>query len=360
MHHACPLFPKLMRLLLVANPAPSHVGRHFLNAARPLGWQLEVMDVNAAFSGPVLLRRLCWHVLGHRPLRLNWFSRKVEARCRVLKPELLLATGIAPLDCATLIALKKLGISVVNFLTDDPWNPAHRAPWFMRALSHYSHVFTPRHANELELHALRGPQVSWLPFAYAPEDHHPPREVSEEDHRRWGHRVAFIGGADADRVAAVRALLRAGVPVSLWGGYWREHPDLAPHAQGHADEEQCRRIVASAGVNLCLVRRANRDGHSMRSYELPAIGGCLAVEDTADHRTLFGADGGAAVYFSGLEDLPAVCQRLLAMPEQARAAMRQLVRERVTGGAHTYADRLQTIRAVAKPRNEGQEQGVQP
>jgi hypothetical protein len=273
----------------------------------------------------------------------------LEARCRALKPDLVLATGIAPLDRTALITLKGLGMPVANFLTDDPWNRSHRASWFMQSLPHYSHVFTPRHANEPELRALRGPGVSWLPFAYAPEEHHPPREVTKEDTRRCGHRVAFIGGADADRVTAVRALLRAGVPVSLWGGYWKEHPDLAPHAHGHADEEQCRRIVASAGVNLCLVRRANRDGHSMRSYELPAIGGCLAVEDTEDHRALFGVDGRAAVYFSGLEDLSAVCQRLLALPEQARDAMRKLSRERVTVGAHTYADRLQTIRAVAIP-----------
>ena len=348
------------RVLIIGINRPTHVGRHLFRAASALGWQVEVSDIGPAYEAPIWIRRAFWHLLGRRPPRLKSYSSSVLRHCQQFRPELVLGTGIVPVTSLDLEAMRRMHIPVANFLVDDPWNPVHHAPWFMRALPHYSHVFTPRHANEPELRSLRGPEVSWLPFAHAPEDHHPPREVTEDDHRRWGHRAAFIGGADADRVAAVRALLRAGVPVSLWGGYWKEHPDLAPHAQGHADEEQCRRIVASAGVNLCLVRRANRDGHSMRSYELPAIGGCLAVEDTEDHRALFGVDGGAAVYFSGLEDLPAVCQRLLALPEQARAAMRQLARERVTAGAHTYADRLQTIRAVAKLRNEGQEQEVQP
>lgn len=336
-----------MRLLLAANPAPTHVGRHFLNAARSLGWQVEIMDVSTAFAGPSLLRRVCWRLLGHRPLRLGRFSRAVEARCEQFKPDLVLATGIAPLDARALVAMKRSGAAVVNFLTDDPWNPAHHAPWFLRALPHYAHVFTPRHANEPELRALAGPGVSWLPFGYAPEVHHPPLEVSAENRQLWGGRLAFIGGADADRVAAARALVRAGVPVSLWGGYWKEHPDLAAHAHGHADEDQCRQIVAAAGANLCLVRRANRDGHSMRSYELPAIGGCLLVEDTPDHRALFGSDGGAVFFFTSLSDLPTRAQQLLALPEAARDAMRQAVRQRLLAGSHAYADRLRTIQACA-------------
>ncbi|MBV6501863.1 MAG: hypothetical protein CJBNEKGG_04393 [Prosthecobacter sp.] len=348
------------RLLIIGINRPTHVGRHLYRAAASLGWDVETSDIGPAYEAPVWIRRAFWHLLGRRPPRLKTYSRNLLRHCQRFSPELVLGTGIVPVTAMELAAMKRMKIPVANFLVDDPWNPAHHAPWFMRALPHYSQVFTPRHANEAELQALRGPGVSWLPFAYAPEDHHPPREGTEEDRRRWGHLVAFIGGADADRVAAVRALLKGGLPVGLWGGYWKEHPDLAPHAHGHADEEQCRRIVASAGVNLCLVRRANRDGHSMRSYELPAIGGCLAVEDTDDHRVLFGSDGEAVVYFSGMQDLPAACQRLLALPEQARAVMRRSVRERVTHGSHTYADRLQTIHAVAKPGKEGQETVNQP
>jgi spore maturation protein CgeB len=333
----------MLRLLIVGIPQPSHVGRHFLNAATSLGWEATLMDVHAAFAAPVWLRRVCWHLLGHRPPLLARFSQELVTRCKQLKPDLVLVTGIAPVNEAALRQLRDLGIPVVNFLTDDPWNPQHRAPWFMRTLPHYQHVFTPRHANEPDLIKHGVSRVSYLPFAYAPEEHHPPTDLTVDDRERWSGLVAFIGGADADRVAMVRELVRSKVPVGLWGGYWKEQPDLAAFAHGHADAETSRKIVAASGANLCLVRRANRDGHSMRSYEMPAIGGLLLAEDTSDHRALYGPDGEAVFYFTGTADMAARARVPLAMTETERQLHRDKTRQKIISSGNTYADRLDVI-----------------
>ncbi|GEP43525.1 CgeB family protein [Brevifollis gellanilyticus] len=284
---------------------------------------------------------------------MGQFSQAVWARCQSVKPDWVLVTGLAPLNEVTLQRMDGAGIPVVNFLTDDPWNRQHRAPWFMRALPHYRHVFTPRHANEddLRAHGVRG--VFYLPFAYAPEDHFPPDDVTEVDRQRWGGLVAFIGGADADRVACARALNDAGVPLGLWGGYWQNYPDLAAHAHGHADAATCRKIVAAAGANLCLVRRANRDGHSMRSYELPAIGGCLLVEDTEDHRRLFGEEGEAVSYFTDTASMTSQARRLLALPASERSHMAAAARDRVISSGATYACRLETMEQTLFGHEQG-------
>jgi spore maturation protein CgeB len=338
------------RLLIIGNPQPTHVGLHFLEAAKSLSWEVVLMDLAEAYAAPVWVRRACWHLLGHRPARLGAFSAAVVERCRMFRPDCVLVTGIAPVSEAALKEIATMGILVANFLTDDPWNRQHRAPWFMRALPRYRHVFTPRHANEADLRAHGVKSLSYLPFAYAPEDHHPPASLSDEERSRWSGLVAFIGGADADRVAMVRVLVRARVPVGLWGGYWKEQPDLAAYAHGHADAETCRKIVAAAGANLCLVRRANRDGHSMRSYEMPAIGGLLLVEDTPDHRTLFGPDGEAVLYFTQMADLAGRASVALAMTEVGRELLRQKARQKVVSCGNTYAERLEVIRHVLTPR----------
>ena len=337
------------RVILVGIPKPTHVGLHLINAAPAAGIEMSVMNMEEAFAGPRLLRALFWRLLGHRPMRLAEFSARLVERCRAERPDFVLTTGLAPVNEAALKQIAAMGIPVANFLTDDPWNPAHRAPWFMRALPRYRHVFTPRHANEADLRARGVQSLSYLPFAYAPEDHHSPASLSAEERSRWSGLVAFIGGADADRVAMVRALVRAGVPVGLWGGYWKEQPDLAAYAHGHADAETCRKIVAAAGANLCLVRRANRDGHSMRSYEMPAIGGLLLVEDTPDHQALYGPDGEAVFYFAQVADLAGRAGVALAMTEGGREFLRQKARQKVVSCGNTYAERLEVIRHVLTP-----------
>lgn len=333
-----------MRLLIIGNPRPTHVGHHFLRAAMSLGWTVEILDVNEAYEAPLWQRRVCWHLLGHRPVHLEAFCDSVIAACVKFKPDLVLVTGIAPVSARSLRQLKEEGFRVVNFLTDDPWNRQHHAPWFLKALKLYDHVFTPRHANEADLARYGVASFSYLPFAYSPEEHHPPEALSKEECQRWSGLVAFIGGADADRVAVVRELVKAGVPVGLWGGYWRDHTDLATYAHGHADAATCRKIIASAGVNLCLVRRANRDGHSMRTYEMAAIGGCLLVEDTADHRALFGQDYECVIYFSHGTDMVEKVRSVLAMTEIERQIFREKVCQKVTCEGNSYASRLQFMR----------------
>lgn len=334
------------RLLIVGNPRPTHVGRHFLKAAQSLQWEVKLIDIESAFSQSLWLRRLCWHLLGRRPARLNRFSSNLVSECRRFQPDWVLTIGLAPVNAKALQQIRHSGVPIVNFLTDDPWNPQHHAAWFLRALRHYNHVFSPRHANLSDLQALGVQDVSYLPFAYAPEEHHPPSQIQPADQAHWGHLVAFIGGADADRATLVRALTQNGVPVGLWGGYWNHYSDLAPYAHGHADAETCRRIVASAGANLCLVRKANRDGHSMRSLELAATSGCLLVEDTPDHRRLFGEDEAAACRFDSIETLVNQARHLLGLTIQQRQAMANLARQRVVTAGHTYADRLQSIGSI--------------
>ena len=72
-------------------------------------------------------------------------------------------------------------------------------------------------------------------------------------------------------------------------------------------------------MNLCLVRRANRDGQVMRSYEAAAIGSCMLVEDTPEHRELFGPDGEAVVYFETIDDMLRRLQLLLDAPDERDA-----------------------------------------
>lgn len=334
------------KVLIVGNPRETHVGRHFLNGAPSAGIEAQMMDLEQAYEGARWIKTVCWHLLGKRPQRLNRFSAEVVRRSLEWRPDWVLTTGLAPLTAAALAQLRSAGIPTANFLTDDPWNRHHHTPWFMSALPLYDHVFTPRRANIPELESLRGPRIHYLPFAYAPEIHFPPEALSAGEQTHGSSGVLFIGGADEERAAIMRPLILGGFQLSLWGGYWDRMSGFESLARGHAGPAEFRTLVAHAGVNLCLVRRANRDGHSMRTFELAAVGGCLAVEDTIEHREIFGPDGECVRYFTSVTDLGRVLKDLLADRVQCQR-LASAVRSRIVDSdQHTYAARLKTIAAT--------------
>ena len=201
-------------------------------------------------------------------------------------------------------------------------------------------------ANLPDLEALGGPRVSYLPFGYAPGVHFAERPVDEAERDQYDADVMFAGGADADRVSLVSALIRGGLDVALYGGYWDNDPSTRRHARGFVNAAGLRKATAAAKVCLCLVRRANRDGHSMRSFEVPAMGGCVLAEDTPDHRGIFGDENRAAVFFGGPDEATDKARSLVKDIDRCQrlaAASHRLV----TAGGHTYADRLAEIVRLA-------------
>lgn len=333
-------------VLLVGHFDAVHVGAHLAEAASALGCSYEALDAEGAFSGNRWLRALSWRFRGHRPLRLHGFSRRVARVCQERRPALMVSTGLAPITRDALRAIGRTGTTRVSYLTDDPWNPAHRARWFMDALPEYDAVFSTRRANLEDLHRRGCRRVAYLPFAYAPRLHYFDPPSTGEEVARFSADVAFAGGADADRVPLLGTLIAEGFDVALYGGYWQRYPETKRMARGHADATVLRKAMAGAKVALCLVRRANRDGSAMRTFEAAAMGACMLAEDTAEHREILGDDGEAVVYFRTAAEMVERLRWLLSH-EQERRRLGAAVRARMAAGRHTYADRLQSILQAA-------------
>jgi spore maturation protein CgeB len=326
-----------MRLLIVGMDAAGHVGRFFLEGARDTGLDVRIADVSGAMVGNPWIRRLLWR-LQKRPIQLEWFSRQVLGVVATWKPDFVLSTGLCPLTAAALAEIRKAGAKVVNYSTDDPWNPSHRSSWFLKALPEYDHVFSTRKANIADFKRIGCRSVSWLPFGYHPAVHHPVEKVEA----RWQSDVAFVGGADRDRVPMLAQMIREGYKLSLWGGYWERFPETRMAARGMADSETLCKVVGATTCALTLVRRSNRDGHSMRTYEVAAIGGPALAEDTEEHREILGEEGDTAFYFADDLQLEAKTRWLIEHPEEASAMGARLAR-RIRASPNTYADRLHSI-----------------
>ena len=152
--------------------------------------------------------------------------------------------------------------------------------------------------------------MRYLPFGYDDALFGPPNGPIDAP----SYDVLFVGGADRDRVSFMTAFMRRGPPVALVGNYWDRIHATRRYALGLQSPEAIRALTAAAKVNLCIVRRANRDDNVMRSWEIGAIGGCMIAEDTPEHRAIFGEDGEAVRYFRTPEEAAAWSNLLLADP----------------------------------------------
>jgi spore maturation protein CgeB len=333
-------------LVLVGNPGPEHVGNHLRNAAQALHVPVRLCDSDLAYRAWSPIARFNWWLRSHRPTRLDSFSREVIQQCSETHAGCLLSTGLAPLNAETLEAAGRSSVVRMNFLTDDPWNPSHKASWFMRALPRYDVVFSPRRANMDDLRRAGCDNVIYLPFAYEPEIHFPEPPSSQEEQEQFGSDVVFAGGADAERVPFLKALIQAGVRVGLYGGYWGRYPETRAFDRGLASAATLRKAVGAARIALCLVRRANRDGHAMRTYELAAMGACILAEDTEEHREILGPEGVSAVYFRSLPEMLERVRELLP-DDSLRNRLATAVRTRICSQGNTYRDRLAAMLGFA-------------
>ena len=330
-----------MKLLIVGLSGTTHLGGTFLKVAKNLSLDAQFINVNLAYEAPKLLKTFNWHLRGRYPSNLTAFSQGIVKNCRISPPKWLLTTGIAAINHVALQQIGEMGIQRLNFLTDDPWNSAHYAPWFFKALPHYDIVFSPRRANMEDLLNAGCSRVEYLPFGYD-DDLFYPEDLPPLNPDATVPDVIFAGGADGDRLPYMNALIQSGINLALYGSYWQKYPETKAYTQGQADISTMRAAISRAKISLCLVRRANRDGNCMRTFEVPAIGSCMLTEDTAEHREIFGQEGEAVVYFQTIPEMLEKTRWLLNH-DQERQRLAQNAHLLITQGQNTYGDRLKTM-----------------
>lgn len=333
-----------MRLTIVGNQGGTNVGDSLLHAAGALGVDATLVDALSAATGLRLVDAAAWRLFDKRPALWRGLNRTVLTAAASEGTSHLVTTGGVPIVASTLRALRREhGVKCLHFSTDDPWNPNVTADWLLEALPQYDTVFTPRRANVADFARIGCTDVRYLPFAYD-ERHIPAPETAERDVDR---RVLFVGGADDQRAAFMGRLIELGVPLALVGGYWSRYSATAAANAGHLHPDAVALMTRRAAINLCIVRRANRDGHVMRTFEIAALGACMVAERSDEHLELLGPDGDAVRYFDSPESAAAVIHDLLDRPDE-RARMRQRLSHRIRSAGHTYVDRLAAMLGVVR------------
>lgn len=334
-------------IVIVGASGGTHVAESLFRGAKDIGIGALFCDINIAQSASRFVNALSWRLCDRRP---PYHGRLEKALSQILareQPQVMVSVGTTAVQRPLIEAWRAAGVSCAHYSTDDPWNPGLRARWHFNALKAYDVVFTPRRRNMDDLVSLPCRYVSYLPFGYDPHIIASPNSLPDRSEEvakgaSISRTALFVGGADDDRAAFFRRFIEVGGEISLVGGYWDLWPDLKQRWLGLRPPDEALALTLSAAVNIILVRRANRDGHTMRSFEAGAAGGCLLVEDTPEHRDIFGEDGAAVRFFSTAREAASIWFELLADSAERRR-MANAVRRRILNGRHSYGDRLQIM-----------------
>lgn len=295
-----------------------------------------------------IAERVAARVVG-RPRGYRNLNRAFLDEATSFEPDLILIGKGAWFAPATLKTIKQqTGAVLVNWATDDPFNPADSSRDLVDSIPIYDLYVCTKRAIIEDVRRAGCRNTAYVRFGYKPGLHYPELPATEAEKAKYICDVVFVGGCDSERAPYFELLTRElpALRLNLFGGYWDRFPALRRYWRGFANGRDFRLAIGGAKIAANLVRRANRDDHVMRTFEIPACGGFILTERTPEHAALFEEDREAA-FFDSPEQFVAQVRRYLASDEREQIAA--AARRKVTSEKHSYADRLAEILAAAEP-----------
>ncbi len=344
--------PSSMRILYSETSAYAPSSAHFLEALEAMAARGECEFTffdEARYLRPQrsVAARIAQRVTG-RPAGYAALGAAFVAEARRTQPDFVLVGKGAYFSAATVRQVRDgTGATMVNWASDDPFNPACSTRDLVESIPLYDLYVCTKRALVDDVVRAGCARAIYLRFGYKPNVHFPEPPATEDEHRRYDCDVMFIGGGDADRAPYFETLVRAlpELRLSLYGGYWDRYPALRRYSRGPAIGRDFRLAVGGAKICVNLVRRANRDDHVMRTFEIPVCGGFMLAERTDAHQELFEEDREAA-FFSTSEELAAKVRQWLERDADRRQVAAAGLR-RVIEGPNSYGDRLKEILSTA-------------
>lgn len=336
----------MTRVLLIANCQSYQVGNFFAKALYNLGIAHDTVDEGRFIEAYLrsVVYKLLYKVL-KRPISYWWFQSQIVDAARSFRPSVVLVTKGAWIAPDTLCEVKALtDATLVNYATDNPFNPRMTTRDLLEGIPRYDLYVCTKRAIMEDVRRVGAHHVVYVPFGYEPSLHYPEQPATEEERLRFASDLCFIGGADRDRYPILRRVAELPeINLHLYGGYWHRDPTLRPFYRGFAYGRDYRLAMSGTRIALCLVRRANRDGHVMRTFEIPACGAFMLAERTEEHLSFFEEDK-EMVCFGSDEELLDKVRYYLAHDEE-RQQIARAGHRRVWAKRYTYQDRLQEILA---------------
>ncbi len=295
-----------------------------------------------------------------KSLYSNMLGEAMVAMADDRKPDLILVMAQAPLDTGALARLRQLKVPIAFWFVED----FRTLKYWDRVAPYYDYFFTIQKGEFHERLGRVGARcVGYLPQAAAPR-HHKPLTLSQEEVKRYGSDISFMGAGYNNRRVFFSGLLD--YDFRIWGTEW----DLGS-AVGQRVANQNRRLTPEEYIKIFSASKINLNLHSSimhagidpvgdfvnpRVFELASCGAFQMADMRGELPPLM-EPGKEIETFTSLGELREKIDHYLDHPEE-REAIARAGRERVLED-HTFERRMEEMLAVIFSR-EGETFGLRP
>lgn len=318
------------------------------NAMRRIGHQLLHIDLRKLLPQSPWVDRITWKMGGGLFSPLT--KHRLAAKLGNMSFDLCYVDGGEWVTPKVISLLRKHAKKIVNYNIDDPLGPRDGARYkaYRSSLSGYDLCVVMRDKNIDEAKSFGAKNVLHV-FRSADEIAHAPRMLNEEDHQQWDSEVLFLGTWFPERGPFLSDLIRLGVPLTIRGPNWHKAPEwkqIKAYWKGGAiSGDDYAKAIQCAKVNLGLLSKENRDLHTTRSLEIPALGGLLCAQRTDEHSAMY-VEGEEALFWDNAKECAEVCHYALAN-EGRRRTIAEAGHMRVKENGHYNETILGSILAAS-------------
>jgi len=320
------------------NPHFPTITEYMERAIRALGHELVVYDDRQHVIPGRVRRRVNWL----NSMDSRHINRKLVLLAQATSPDLLVVTGGHRIKADTVTTIKKLNIATVLWTIDAPMNFQP----IIAAAPRYDYIFCQgTEANELLAKAgIAG--THWLPMACDTFYHHPV-EVSEQEKKRYGNDLTFVGSFYPNRAGLLERLME--FDLGIWGPGWEHLPaesSLRKHVRGlQVTPDIWGKIYNASQIVLAphyqdLSNRYPVYQASPKIFEAMACGAFVLSDNQRDVLNLFQTGVHLEVFYD-LDELKKKIQYYLNHPEERLKIARQGRQEVVDH--HTYIKRIERL-----------------
>jgi spore maturation protein CgeB len=250
------------------------------------------------------------------------YNRELRKAAAQYQPEILWVDKGSFVQRDTLRWIKQqTNATIVNFNTDYLSNRKNYWRLHLDCLPLYDYYFT---SNAFDVDYLKSKgvgEVMVLPLGYYAELFKKLPKLTSEEIVRLGADVGFIGHWEPATEDLVLQLLDHGLNLRVRGTNWHKAKNkdlLADNIEStFLTSAEYVKSIMSTKINLGINSTINRNQTSGRSCEIPAAGGFLLTQRTAEHESMY-KEGKEVEFFNTADDIITKVEFYLAHEEKRK------------------------------------------